>query len=134
MSSTLYNAILLGNLEVVERYRHSSPISYLPLGLDATVAYGYKDFKFKNTHAFPVRIATSLSENNISISIMGSEKLDYDIELATRVIEIDSPFPDKFSESGKEVIRYRLKTRDGILFEKEYLGRDYYHPVHVGEP
>jgi vancomycin resistance protein YoaR len=114
---------------VVERSRHSSPITYLPLGLDATVAYGYKDFKFKNTHPFPIQILISVTGQVMTISILGPEKLPYDVELATQVTEIESPFPERSSESGKEVMRYRIKKRGGLVIEKEYLGRDYYHPV-----
>jgi len=133
VSSTLYNAALLADLEIVERYRHSSPITYLPLGLDATVSYGYRDLKFRNTHPFPILITASLTEEMMTISVLGTGKLPYDVELVTEVSEIEAPFQDQGSESGKEVQRYRLKTSDGIVIEKEYLGRDYYHPVRAGE-
>lgn len=129
VSSTLYNAVLLADMEILERSRHSSPVSYLPLGLDATVAYGYKDFKFRNQHPFPVVIDASLSEDILTVSILGEEKLPYEVDLTTRVTEIESPFPDQVSESGKEVIVYRLKRKGGLMIAKEYIGRDYYHPV-----
>ena len=133
VSSTLYNAVLLSDLEVVERHRHSSPITYLPLGLDATVAYGYKDLKFKNTHPFPIRISTDIAEDTLTISILGKEKLSHEIEITTRVTEIEAPFADRTAEPGKEVMRYRIKKKDGVVLEQEYLGRDYFHPVR-GEP
>jgi vancomycin resistance protein YoaR len=133
VSSTLYNAALLADMEILERSRHSSPVSYLPLGLDATVAYGYKDFKFRNGHPFSVVIDASLSEDFLTISILGKKKLPYDVDLTTRVTEIESPFSDQGSESGKEVIVYRLKRKEGLMIAKEYIGRDYYHPV-KGEP
>jgi len=129
VSSTLYNAALLADMEILERSRHSSPVSYLPLGLDATVAYGYKDFKFRNRHNFPVVIDASLSEDILTVSILGEERLPYEVDLTTRVTEIESPFPDQASQSGKEVIVYRLKSSGGLMIEKEYVDRDYYHPV-----
>jgi len=129
ISSTLYNAALLADLEIIERHRHSSPITYLPLGLDATVSYHYKDLKFKNTHPFPIMIMTSVSEEIMTISITGKEKLPYDVEILTKVTEIEPPFQDRSSESGKEILRYRIKRKNGFILEKEYLGRDYYHPV-----
>jgi putative cell wall-binding protein len=49
VSSTLYNAVMLAHLEIVERHPHSLPISYVPPGQDATVAYPYLDFKFRNS-------------------------------------------------------------------------------------
>ncbi|MBW1941693.1 MAG: VanW family protein [Deltaproteobacteria bacterium] len=133
VSSTLYNAVLLSDLEVVERHRHSSPVTYLPLGLDATVAYGYKDLKFKNTLPIPIRISTAIAEDILTISILGKEKMPYEIEIITRVTEIEAPFPDRTAEPGKEVMRYRIRKRDGVVLEQEYLGRDYFHPVR-GEP
>ena len=133
ISSTLYNAALLADLEIVERHRHSSPITYLPLGLDATVAYHYKDLRFRNTHPFPIMIMTSVSEDIMTISIMGRERLTYDVEILTDVTEIEPPFQDRASESGKEILRYRIKRKNGIVLEKEYLGRDYYHPVRGDE-
>ncbi len=47
VSSTLYNAVLQANLEVVERYPHSQPVGYVPPGRDATIS-DYLDFKFRN--------------------------------------------------------------------------------------
>lgn len=47
-SSTLYHAIRQANLEVLERNSHSLPVSYVPVGQDATVAYGLLDFRFRN--------------------------------------------------------------------------------------
>ncbi len=129
VSSTLYNAALLSDLEVLERHRHSSPITYLPLGLDATVAYGYKDLKFKNPHPFPIRISAAIAEDTLTISILGKEKLSYEIDVVTRVTEIEAPFADRTAEPGKEVLRYRIRKRDGVVLEQEYLGRDYFHPV-----
>jgi len=129
VSSTLYNAALLADLEVVERYRHSSPISYLPLGLDATVAYGFRDMRFKNIHTFPVRIMTQIQEDTITVTIVGKGRLSYEVQLETRVREIESPFPQQLSQPGKEVLRYRIKKQGGRVIEREYLGKDYYHPV-----
>ncbi|MBW2207715.1 MAG: VanW family protein [Deltaproteobacteria bacterium] len=103
------------------------------LYLDATVAYGYKDLKFKNTLPFPIRITTGIAEDILTISILGKEKMPYEIEIITRVTEIEAPFPDRTAEPGKEVMRYRIRKRDGVVLEQEYLGRDYFHPVR-GEP
>ncbi|HHX77032.1 MAG TPA: VanW family protein, partial [Firmicutes bacterium] len=47
VSTTLFNAVDRAGLEIVERYRHSQPIDYVPLGRDATIS-DYLDFKFRN--------------------------------------------------------------------------------------
>ena len=47
-ATTLFNAVLLAGLPVVEREAHSLYISHYPIGRDATVAWGAVDFKFSN--------------------------------------------------------------------------------------
>ncbi|MBC7217306.1 MAG: VanW family protein [Candidatus Caldatribacterium sp.] len=50
VSSTLYNALLATEAEILERHPHSgySPTtSYVPPGLDAAVSYGSKDLRFR---------------------------------------------------------------------------------------
>jgi len=69
VSSTLYNAVLLGNLEIVERHAHSLPISYVPPGQDATVAYPFLDFKFKNSLKHYLLIRSLVEENTLNFWI-----------------------------------------------------------------
>jgi len=61
-SSTLYQAVLQSHLTVVERHSHSLPVSYVPVGGDATVAYGLLDFRFRNDT--PDYILTHIPENS----------------------------------------------------------------------
>ena len=56
VSSTLYNAVVMADLEVTERNAHAWPSSYVPEGLDATVDYGVLDFKFKNDTDYQVYV------------------------------------------------------------------------------
>lgn len=48
-SSTLYHVVQQANLQILERNVHTLPVTYVPLGQDATVAYGLLDFRFRNT-------------------------------------------------------------------------------------
>ena len=48
VSSTLYAAVEKAGLEIVERHSHSLKVTYIPKGMDATVDWGNKDFKFAN--------------------------------------------------------------------------------------
>ena len=50
LSSTLYNAVVKADLEIVSRRNHSMPVSYMRKGLDATInsVGNIIDFKFKN--------------------------------------------------------------------------------------
>ena len=61
ISTTLYNAVLFANLEIVELYNHQFVPSYVTAGRDATVVYGVKDFKFKNTRNYPIKINCSVA-------------------------------------------------------------------------
>lgn len=60
IATTVYNAVLLGGLEVVKRYPHAKKSVYVAGGLDATVASyssGWNvDFQFKNTYKYPIYI------------------------------------------------------------------------------
>ena len=60
MSSTLYNALLWAEIEIVKRDYHGLPVSYVPLSYDATMAGGYLDLIFKNK--YPVGLACSYKE------------------------------------------------------------------------
>jgi vancomycin resistance protein YoaR len=71
VSSTLYNAVLLAELEVVERHSHSLKIDYVPSGRDATVSYGLKDFKFKNNTPGYLLLDNEIVGQNLTISIYG---------------------------------------------------------------
>jgi vancomycin resistance protein YoaR len=72
VSTTLYNAVLLADVTVVERHHHSRTIPYASPGRDATVAYGSRDFRIRNTFSTPIYITAHASSNHLSISIYGS--------------------------------------------------------------
>ena len=71
ISSTLYNAVLEGNLEVLERRNHQFTTAYIPVGRDATVVYGATDFKFKNSRSYPIKIVSSVEGGIATVSIYG---------------------------------------------------------------
>jgi len=71
VSSTLYNAVQQATLTVSERSHHSIPISYVPLGQDATVAYPSLDFKFQNSSGSYLLIRSNVAGNTITFSIYG---------------------------------------------------------------
>jgi len=69
VSSTLYNAVLKAALPVLERHAHSLPVAYVPMGKDATVNYGTKDFKFKNDRARGILIQTKVENNKLTVEL-----------------------------------------------------------------
>lgn len=75
VSTTLYNAILHTGLLPTERKPHSRPSSYVPLGLDATIDWGNIDFKFENTHEYPIYISAYTDDNKVYVDIYSHESL-----------------------------------------------------------
>ena len=75
VSSTLYNAALLANLEITERYPHYFSVAYVPWGLDATVSWPNVDFKFVNNRTYPIKIMTEVNApgGTTNVKIYGTD-------------------------------------------------------------
>ena len=86
ISTTLYNAALFANLEMVELYNHQFVPSYVTAGRDATVVYGVKDFKFKNSRNNAIKITCSVSGGVAKFQIWGvKEPTEYDVSVYANV-------------------------------------------------
>lgn len=85
VSSTLYLASVYSELTIVERRNHGYPVSYIPLGMDATVSWGFTDLKIRNDSPMPVKIQAEESDGYVRISILGTETRDYDVEMSYTV-------------------------------------------------
>ena len=142
ISSTLYNAVLMANLEIVERRNHQFVTSYLPAGKDATVAYGTIDFKFKNTRQYPIRLSASAKNGIATISIYGiKEEKEYTFTITPKIIST-IPFGTKYVEdaslpagtekvqqngvNGLKVETYITKMLNGKVISTTLLSRDTY--------
>ena len=73
VSSTLYNALLFAELEIVERYPHSMLVSYVEASKDAAIADDLLDLVFKNNLDSPIYIQAVLAEGNLTFNIYGKE-------------------------------------------------------------
>ncbi|MFD2761960.1 VanW family protein [Lentibacillus juripiscarius] len=73
VSSTLYNAVDIDGMEIVERYSHSRSVPYVPSGRDATVSWHGPDFVFKNTYKRPILIRAWAENGMMTIQILSSE-------------------------------------------------------------
>ena len=71
ITTTLYNAVVYANLEIVERSNHQFVPSYAPASRDATVVYGSIDFKFKNNRNYPIKILCSVQKGIANFQIYG---------------------------------------------------------------
>lgn len=74
VSSTMYNAQLKAGILPTERRNHSKAVSYVPRGLDATLASGSIDYKFKNTYDYPLVINTYTTGGNLYIEIWSNKE------------------------------------------------------------
>lgn len=75
VSTTLYNAVIRAELEIVERNNHSMIVSYVPASADAAIAESAgKDFRFKNNTEHPIYIeGFCTDEKRIVFNIYGKE-------------------------------------------------------------
>lgn len=73
VSTTIYMAALGAGLEILEHYNHSEPVAYAPEGMDATVVFGVKDFKFRNNTDDDLYIYVWVSEGKVFSKIIKKE-------------------------------------------------------------
>ncbi len=80
VSSTLFNAAMMADLTITERHHHSWPMTYVPIGRDATISTGYKDFRFVNSTAGDLLIFASLdrSAKTVTVRLYGLKSGDFD--------------------------------------------------------
>lgn len=83
-STTLYNCVLLADLEVVFRACHGAKVTYVPPGLDAAVNFLTTDFRFRNQYNFPVKIKAEVSDGFVKMKLLGTDEKDYYVKMETR--------------------------------------------------
>lgn len=145
VSSTLYNATLLANLEIVARSNHMFNPGYVPAGQDATVSWGGPDFQFKNTREYPIRISTSSDGGILTVSIHGSKIGDEYDEIKVQSYVVGSiPFSTEYQDDGSlpagttRVIQggsngcrattYKVLYKDGNEISRSVVSNDTYNP------
>lgn len=132
VSSTVYYATLLANLEIVERYAHRYAPSYITWGMDATVSWGGPEFRFRNNTGYPIRLdVTYDKKNNIKVEIVGTKTDDTYVKMTYKNLG-DTPYETERIETedlawgteqqkqspytGHQVVSYRnVYKGDGTL-------------------
>lgn len=152
VSSTLYNAALLANLKIDERYNHSFKPTYVNAGRDATVVYGVKDFKFTNTRSYPIKIEGSAANGVITFSIYGIEEdVEYKINIISTVnstipFDVQTVQDNSLAPGAQQVVQlgatgyksttYKETVLNGTIISKEVISNDTYKAmariIHVG--
>ena len=130
LSSTLYNAVLYADLEIVERRNHSMPVHYVSRGRDATInsVGNIIDFKFRNNTSGDIIILAYTEGNNLHMEIYGLpfETDEYDrIEIRTKQtgsqgIKTEYTYDDTKKET------YKKTTSNGSKGYTVRTYKDYY--------
>lgn len=146
VTTTLYDAILLAKLQILERSHHSMPLGYVKPGQDATIAEDSIDFRFKNSTGYPVCLSAAVSGSRIDIRVLGRKGPgEQKVKLVSQVlaeyppgrdeIAVDDSLADgekvvvKEARKGLRVALYReTYTAGGELLERERISEDYYRP------
>lgn len=145
IATNVYNAAVRSNLEIIERRHHSFPVSYVPIGQDATIAGNWIDMKFKNTLNYPIYIQMYLSGDNLITNIYGDkEESTEKIEMETEILKEIPPTInykkdsskslsykkiEKESKTGYKANVYKVTIDKGKVIKRELLHYDYYKPV-----
>ena len=121
VSTTLYNAVILAELEITERWAHSMSVDYVKPSMDAAISEGYKDLKFKNNTNAPVYIEGYTNGGKLTFTVYGENsheegrKVSYVSEVTSRteakkkfVASGDAVGTLKKSVSGHDAIKAKL--------------------------
>jgi vancomycin resistance protein YoaR len=141
ISSTLYNAALLANLNIVERRNHGLTVSYMDPGRDATIAFGSTDLRIYNNRDHHIWVKALIEKDQLIISLFGApleERVEittktlhtyepgvahqYDPDLSPGEEEVDEGYPGYLVEVWKTVY-----LGDQVISQKK-ISVDYYNP------
>lgn len=149
VSTTLFNAVLMADLTITERYPHSWPMRYVSIGRDATISTGGKNFRFVNNFDTPITIGMQFDSNNMTLTctIYGAPLPDgqYIHIRSEQTATLDLP-PDELildeslplntsitareSRTGKTSVTYKdYYAADGTLLRTETAYQDTYRSI-----
>ena len=145
ITSTLYNAVIFANLDIVSRSNHQFVPSYVKAGRDATVVYGAIDFKFKNNRKYPIKIKSTVSGGIAKVQIYGmKEETEYEVKIETKItgsIPMQTTYEDDPTlEQGKQKVEqkghngtyseaYKVLYLNGKVVSRTLLSKDKYNQM-----
>lgn len=144
VSTTLYNAILYAELEIVTRSAHSMLVNYVEPSRDAAIAEGIKDLIFKNSYDYPVLIEGSINgAGQLWFHVYGKETRPENrkVEYISETLE-EIPYTKKFVEdsgaslgekttegakiNGKTARLWKVVYENGVEVSREKKNNSYY--------
>lgn len=145
LSTNLYQVALRAGFKIIERHSHSLPVGYVPVGMDAAIAYGQRDLQFQNPYAFPVLLLAWLEEAKLHTAIYGPDGFTPPvIRVQSRHLEEIPPptrtvvdtslsagarFIEHPGTPGYRVSVYRLSGTGKTEYTQERISVDYYRPT-----
>jgi len=122
VSTTLYNAVLLAELEVTERHNHSMIVSYVDPSADAAIAESAgKDFRFVNTLDYPIYIEGYVQNKKITFTIYGRETraADRTVRYESEVLETIRPETDTIYADAAQPLGYLVEVSAHIGYKAQ---------------
>lgn len=118
VSTTLYNAVLASELEIVERHNHQMTVHYVDLSYDAAVSdTGNQDFKFRNNLDLPVYLSGKINGKTITFTVYGAETRPAD-----RKVEFYNEQTDEIEPPVKKVKTPDLKKGETEVLQQGTTG------------
>lgn len=90
VSTTLYNAALFANLQILERHNHQLTVPYVPPGRDATIFYASKDLQFRNNKGHHVLLHGTVDGHEITFRIFGAPAKET-VTIESKILEVYMP-------------------------------------------
>lgn len=119
--TALYRTVMKANIRSVERHNHGLAVGYAEPGLDATVAWGYLDYKFKNTYDFPIYIEGIGGGGNVTFNIYGNPNA-----LAGNTYELVSENLGVDAAGTTKAKSYQVTYKNGVEINREPISTDFY--------
>lgn len=93
IATTLYDAALQAEMEIVQRQNHSMIVTYVKPSMDAAIAGTYKDIKIKNNYSTPVYIEGYTSGKKLTFTLYGKETRpsDRQVEYVSETVGTTDP-------------------------------------------
>ena len=145
VSTTLYNAAIRAELEVVERFNHSMIVNYVDPSADAAIAGTYKDLKFKNNTDAPIYIEGYTAGKVVYFNIFGQETRESgrEVSFVSETLTTTDPgvqykaAPDQpigyiareqSAHTGYTAQLWKIVTVDGVEKSREVFNKSTYKP------
>lgn len=113
VSTTLYNAVLLAELEVVQRFPHSMTVGYVQLAADAAISGEAKNFIFKNNMDTPIYIEGTYTDTQLTFQIYGKETRPANRTLVfkNQILSVTQPPAEIVTIDPAQPVGYRKVTQ-----------------------